>query len=97
MPRPPIVLDTGTPLKCSRSRTYFAPSAIWMLPQASQKRRQRASIFNLRRRLTNPLPAETIEELHPLCGPVAQLGARFHGMEEVIGSIPIRSTNKSTT
>jgi hypothetical protein len=28
-----------------------------------------------------------------LCGPVAQLGARFHGMEEVIGSIPIRSTN----
>jgi hypothetical protein len=28
---------------------------------------------------------------------VAQLGARFHGMEEVIGSIPIRSTNKSTT
>jgi hypothetical protein len=25
---------------------------------------------------------------------VAQLGARFHGMEEVIGSIPIRSTNK---
>jgi hypothetical protein len=24
---------------------------------------------------------------------VAQLGARFHGMEEVIGSIPIRSTN----
>ena len=26
------------------------------------------------------------------CGPVAQLGARFHGMEEVIGSNPIRST-----
>jgi hypothetical protein len=25
---------------------------------------------------------------------VAQLGARFHGMEEVIGSIPIRSTNQ---
>jgi hypothetical protein len=32
----------------------------------------------------------------PLCGPVAQLGARFHGMEEVIGSIPIRSTIEST-
>ena len=29
----------------------------------------------------------------PESGPVAQLGARFHGMEEVIGSIPIRSTN----
>ena len=25
---------------------------------------------------------------------MAQLGARFHGMEEVIGSIPIRSTNQ---
>ena len=30
---------------------------------------------------------------YPLCGPVAQLGARFHGMEEVTGSIPVRSTN----
>ncbi len=28
------------------------------------------------------------------CGPVAQLGARFHGMEEVTGSIPVRSTNQ---
>lgn len=26
-------------------------------------------------------------------GPVAQLGARFHGMEEVDGSNPSRSTN----
>jgi hypothetical protein len=26
-------------------------------------------------------------------GPVAQLGARFHGMEEVVGSNPTRSTN----
>ena len=25
-------------------------------------------------------------------GPVAQLGARFHGMEEVVGSNPTRST-----
>jgi hypothetical protein len=29
----------------------------------------------------------------PYSGPVAQLGARFHGMEEVVGSIPTRSTN----
>ena len=29
----------------------------------------------------------------PNSGPVAQLGARFHGMEEVVGSIPTRSTN----
>ena len=28
-------------------------------------------------------------------GPVAQLGARFHGMEEVEGSNPSRSTTKS--
>ena len=28
---------------------------------------------------------------------MAQLGARFHGMEEVTGSIPVRSTNNSTT
>ena len=46
--------------------------------------------------LTNSARAETMEKLHPpASGPVAQLGARFHGMEEVIGSIPIRSTNKS--
>ena len=30
-------------------------------------------------------------------GPVAQLGARFHGMEEVVGSIPTRSTNRPKT
>ena len=29
----------------------------------------------------------------PFSGPVAQLGARFHGMEEVVGSNPTRSTN----
>src|SRR6185437_155220 len=29
-------------------------------------------------------------EYIPACGPVAQLGARFHGMEEVVGSIPTR-------
>ena len=47
------------------------------------------------RGLTNPAGAAKIGELFPPgCGPVAQLGARFHGMEEVIGSIPIRSTNK---
>jgi hypothetical protein len=33
----------------------------------------------------------------PQSGPVAQLGARFHGMEEVVGSIPTRSTINSTT
>ncbi len=33
----------------------------------------------------------------PNSGPVAQLGARFHGMEEVVGSIPTRSTIFSST
>jgi hypothetical protein len=28
---------------------------------------------------------------------VAQLGARFHGMEEVVGSNPTRSTNLIST
>ena len=51
-------------------------------------------VSNEGRGLTNSAPAETIWELHPsACGPVAQLGARFHGMEEVAGSIPARSTN----
>src|ERR1035437_6152361 len=30
-------------------------------------------------------------------GPVAQLGARFHGMEEVVGSNPTRSTKSNKT
>jgi hypothetical protein len=43
--------------------------------------------------LTNVPQSSRIERVLPKSGPVAQLGARFHGMEEVIGSIPIRSTN----
>ena len=43
--------------------------------------------------LTKALQSARIERVLPESGPVAQLGARFHGMEEVIGSIPIRSTN----
>ena len=41
-----------------------------------------------------PLSRDNRRVASPKSGPVAQLGARFHGMEEVIGSIPIRSTNK---
>src|SRR5882757_4079602 len=44
--------------------------------------------------LTNAQQSARIEGVLPESGPVAQLGARFHGMEEVIGSIPIRSTKK---
>jgi hypothetical protein len=46
--------------------------------------------------LTNALWSARIERVLPKSGPVAQLGARFHGMEEVIGSIPIRSTKTSS-
>jgi hypothetical protein len=45
--------------------------------------------------LTNIELSARIERVLPKSGPVAQLGARFHGMEEVIGSIPIRSTKIS--
>jgi hypothetical protein len=31
----------------------------------------------------------------PIAGPVAQLEERFHGMEEVVGSTPIRSTRSA--
>ena len=46
-----------------------------------------------RARLTQEPGGLKIQGVLPKSGPVAQLGARFHGMEEVIGSIPIRSTN----
>ena len=42
-------------------------------------------------RLGVPNPREFLPRV--ASGPVAQLGARFHGMEEVVGSIPTRSTN----
>ena len=34
-----------------------------------------------------------MEGLHAECGPVAQLGARLNGIQEVTGSNPVRSTN----
>ena len=43
--------------------------------------------------LTNRRAAERIVELSPAeVGLWRSLGARFHGMEEVVGSIPTRST-----
>jgi hypothetical protein len=43
--------------------------------------------------LTKPTPPETMVELRAYVGLWRSLGARFHGMEEVVGSIPTRSTN----
>jgi hypothetical protein len=59
--------------------------------------RHRCRIDKFPRALTNIELSARIERVLPKSGPVAQLGARFHGMEEVIGSIPIRSTNQSIT
>ena len=41
--------------------------------------------------------AVVILQMSNTCGPVAQLGARFHGMEEVVGSNPTRSTKSGQT
>ncbi len=41
---------------------------------------------------SSPFDSRAVVPQNKKSGPVAQLGARFHGMEEVIGSIPIRST-----
>ncbi len=35
------------------------------------------------------------QQFLPRRGPVAQLGARLNGIQEVTGSIPVRSTNLS--
>jgi hypothetical protein len=47
----------------------------------------------LSERIEESLSLIHVSDFLPKCGPVAQLGARFHGMEEVVGSIPTRSTN----
>ncbi|CDL85783.1 conserved hypothetical protein [Xenorhabdus szentirmaii DSM 16338] len=33
-----------------------------------------------------------IQNLNHICGAIAQLGERLHGMQEVSGSIPLSST-----
>ena len=57
----------------------------------------RSKLFKTRRSLTDEAESARIEEVLPESGPVAQLGARFHGMEEVTGSIPVRSTKQPST
>jgi hypothetical protein len=57
---------------------------------ASVTRLRRLTIPRIRARINAVIPS--ILFVLSRCGPVAQLGARFHGMEEVVGSIPTRST-----
>jgi hypothetical protein len=59
--------------------------------------RHRSRVDKFPLTLTNIELSARIERVLPKSGPVAQLGARFHGMEEVIGSIPIRSTKQPLT
>jgi hypothetical protein len=59
--------------------------------------RHREIVDKFPQTLTNDDGSLRIDEVLPKSGPVAQLGARFHGMEEVIGSIPIRSTKYINT
>jgi hypothetical protein len=61
-----------------------------------QKNRRALTILGMWAKMNRVLPS--IPTCRALAfvfnrGPVAQLGARFHGMEEVAGSIPARSTN----
>ena len=63
---------------------------IW----ASRRELPRPRLRDSRARLTQETTGLKIQRVLPKSGPVAQLGARFHGMEEVIGSIPIRSTKQ---
>ncbi len=86
-----ILLDTGPPPKCSRSRTFFSPLEVppeflapfhrcGALGRSVHGTRQPAlttgriplsepiasgSVYPQSKGLTNPVPAETIEELHP--------------------------------
>ena len=93
------LLDTATHPKCSRSRLFLVTRRAAPRLRAadrtppSHRTRHRPYDAPPLAGLTNRARTGTIGELHlPPSGPVAQLGARFHGMEEVIGSIPIRST-----
>lgn len=75
---------TVRPRSPSRPTTAHKPNRN--LPFSHGLRRTDAS-FTLRD------PRGSSAEAHPN-GPVAQLGERFHGMEEVVGSSPIRSTSR---
>ena len=89
------LLDTAPHPKCSRSRLFLVTSRAADRIPPSHRTRHRPYDAPPLAGLTNRARTGTIGELHlPPSGPVAQLGARFHGMEEVIGSIPIRSTKK---
>ena len=42
------------------------------------------------------MPRASMNVSRPRSGPVAQLGARLNGIQEVTGSIPVRSTNSKS-
>ncbi len=74
-------------LDCPVALCPFVPSVVETSPALTISPRS-ARIFDVIHKRTTSVPVR---------GPVAQLGARFHGMEEVVGSIPTRSTIFSST
>src|ERR1039458_9452527 len=90
----PIILDTGSPRKCSRSRKYFRSGLVAGLvlgiSRATLDRFQGwyASRFDESRPSGDNRQVASLQRV----GLWRSLGARFHGMEEVVGSIPTRST-----
>ena len=64
-----------------------------IVPEIESCRRRDGFDEGVRLRENKMVPSLSLGAVPPQSGPVAQLGARFHGMEEVVGSIPTRSTN----
>ena len=73
------MISLGTRAKISQEFGRFPPIAALLLPHLPQ-----CPIASF--------PTAPYNQLF-VCGPVAQLGARLDGIQEVTGSIPVRSTN----
>jgi hypothetical protein len=89
-------LESLLPGSCAPSDGYPRRS-VTAQSDPSIMARWTGSLTNLCRWEKMKITLPTWSVFFSQSGPVAQLGARFHGMEEVVGSIPTRSTIKSTT
>ena len=76
----------GTPL--SSESDLWAGASLWFDELLSLRENSLVASIIALQRTSRGRVARVLQS-----GPVAQLGARFHGMEEVVGSIPTRSTN----
>ena len=73
---------------CGLPFLFFIPS----LPTSTAKERIRVASFVKKHLTKNAILTIFIKRGKRVYGPLAQLGERLHGMEEVIGSSPTRST-----